>query len=257
MGCKQSTTKSQVAQVETKPATQAQPAAQPAMPQCNFCKKVIPDKLYNAHTVMCDEREVVCWNSWCREIIKQGTLSLHMEQCAKLQRALCSKCGENVLATELQAHRDGCQLIACTHCHEKVIARIVTYCPMNMLGKIEISSGPFATEMLRAKYLNKDPDSPLATLHHNIAKMQLLLRWGKARTFMEESIFWLIHKEMDLKKRVLLFSRRTTNSLILIKFKHQRDPGLCFRPLKLQPQRQTTTFQQAPTHPLPSTTSNG
>ncbi|RNC37068.1 serine/threonine protein phosphatase, partial [Trypanosoma cruzi] len=51
-------------------------------PTCHFCGKRIPEKEYNAHTVMCDEREVTCWNSWCRQIVKQGMLHNHLEECA-------------------------------------------------------------------------------------------------------------------------------------------------------------------------------
>jgi diadenosine tetraphosphatase ApaH/serine/threonine PP2A family protein phosphatase/Ca2+-binding EF-hand superfamily protein len=201
MGCKQSTEKApQVKTASPTPAvTTAKPSATQVSPQCPFCKKRILEKEYNAHTVMCDAREVACWNSWCRKIVKQGSLTEHMEECAKLQRTLCSKCGEDVLVAELQGHRDGCHLVACPLCPEKVIARIAKYCPKKVLSGAEITTGPFASEALRTKYL-KDNTSQIAHVSHGVAKIQLLWRWAKARIVVEETLFRLIHKEMDLKK---------------------------------------------------------
>lgn len=195
MGCKESKT------VVAPKATDAPRVASRVEygPQCHFCKKRIPEKELNAHTVMCDEREVTCWNSWCREIVKQGVLTTHMEQCAKKQKTICSKCGIHVLVSELQQHRDSCQLQSCTHCGEKCIARILKYCPLQTLGKINVVAGPFATETLRQRFGAQD-SSPLAVTNYNVARLQLLWRWMKTRTIIEDAIFRLIHKEMDLKK---------------------------------------------------------
>ncbi|EAN99022.1 putative ser/thr protein phosphatase [Trypanosoma cruzi] len=175
-------------------------------PTCHFCGKRIPEKEYNAHTVMCDEREVTCWNSWCRQIVKQGMLHNHLEECAKKQRALCYKCGADLLATELQAHRDGCQPQKCTSCGELCITRIMKWCPDNFITRVPIMHGPFATEVLLARYVkggaqNKSGGAaPVALVSYNVARMQLLWRWTKAKSYLEEAIFRLTSKEMNLKK---------------------------------------------------------
>jgi diadenosine tetraphosphatase ApaH/serine/threonine PP2A family protein phosphatase len=167
---------------------------------CHFCKKRFPEQEHSAHTVMCDEREVTCWNSWCREIVKQGVLASHMEQCARKQKTICSKCGAHVLVSELAKHRDTCQLQNCSHCGENCIARILKYCPQQTLGKICVTSGPFATEVLKSRFCPNDNQSPIAVANFNVARLQQLWRWMKTRTIVEDTIFRLIHKEMDLKK---------------------------------------------------------
>ncbi|CUG88381.1 serine-threonine protein phosphatase, putative [Bodo saltans] len=199
MGCNNS--KQQATKTST---SQHVPAKQPTRIEsgtlCHFCKKRFPEHEHSNHTVMCDEREVTCWNSWCREIVKQGVLAAHMEQCARKQKTICSKCGAHVLVSELPKHRDTCQLQVCTHCGESCIARILKYCPHQTLGKISITSGPFATEALRSKFCPNENASPIAVANFNVARLQQLWRWMKTRSVVEDTIFRLIHKEMDLKK---------------------------------------------------------
>lgn len=230
------------------PSTSSIKTGSSSNPQCHFCKQRIPAEEFNQHTVTCDEREVTCQYSWCREVLKQKFLQEHMEHCVTKQKTICSKCGAHLLVIELQAHRDSCHLEQCSHCGEKCIARILKYCPVQILGKLNITNGPFASETLRAKYkvglstsssaasllgatnnnnnlhLHADPNSnaasPLAStgtitrfgttshsagvdmanIHYNVARLQLLWRWTKVRAILEDAIFRLVHKEMDLKK---------------------------------------------------------
>jgi len=44
------------------------------------------------------------------------------------------------------------------------------------------------------------PAAATATVQYNVSRLQLLWRWMKTRTIVEDTIFRLIHKEMDLKK---------------------------------------------------------
>ncbi|CAJ16612.1 protein phosphatase with EF-Hand domains (PPEF) [Trypanosoma equiperdum] len=178
------------------------------LPQCHFCKRFIAEKEYNAHTVMCDEREMTCWNSWCRQMVKQGMLSKHLEECAKNQRALCYKCGTEVLASDLQVHRDTCQPKKCSACGELCITRILSWCPHNF-GRIGATQGPFATEALSKKYLSGGGRPKGASSVHNnspphvnfnVARMQLLWRWIKTKSIIEETLFRVMSREMDLKK---------------------------------------------------------
>lgn len=169
-------------------------------PVCHFCESRIPEKEYNAHTVTCVEREVSCWNSWCHQIVKQGELHKHLEECAKKQRALCYKCGENVLASELLGHRDTCQPRKCPSCGELCITRIMRWCPDGFFARTPIIRGPFATEALMEKYVKGGGTPAVALTNYNVARMQLLWRWIKAKTFIEETIFRVTYKEMDLKK---------------------------------------------------------
>ncbi|KEG06177.1 putative serine/threonine protein phosphatase [Trypanosoma grayi] len=162
---------------------------------------------------MCNEREVTCWNSWCRHIVKQGELQKHLEECAKRQRALCYKCGTEVLAAELQMHRDTCQPKECPSCGELCITRIMKWCPHNFT-RISITNGPFAKETLMKRYIKDNHAAggshkatsaitsamSLGHIKYNVARMQLLWRWIKAKTIVEETIFRVTFKEMDLKK---------------------------------------------------------
>nr|CCC46532.1 putative Ser/Thr protein phosphatase, fragment [Trypanosoma vivax Y486] len=193
----------------------ADPAVQQYWPKCHFCGKRIPEKEFNAHTVMCDEREVTCWNSWCRQIVKQGGLQKHLEECAKKQSALCYKCGLEVLAVDLHAHRDTCQPKQCSSCGELCITRIMKWCPHNF-GKITTAHGPFAVDALAKRYLSGTSgqkgatggvgcssgtsNSNAARLNLNVARMQLLWRWIKTKFIIEETIFRVMSKEMDLRK---------------------------------------------------------
>nr|CCC89398.1 putative ser/thr protein phosphatase [Trypanosoma congolense IL3000] len=195
------------------PVTGGPGAGQFHWPKCHFCERRIPEKEYNAHTVMCDEREVTCWNSWCRQIVKQGSLQQHLEECAKKQSALCYKCGLEVLATELQVHRDTCQPKKCTSCGELCITRIMSWCPHNFIN-IGATHGPFAAEALTKKYvvgsagstgavgnnINRSNNSDAANVNLNVARMQLLWRWIKTKSIIEETLFRVMSREMDLKK---------------------------------------------------------
>ncbi|SYZ63758.1 protein_phosphatase_with_EF-Hand_domains_(PPEF) (plasmid) [Leishmania braziliensis MHOM/BR/75/M2904] len=176
-------------------------ADQSRWPMCHFCHRKVPDKDYNAHTVMCDEREVTCWNSWCRQIVRQGDLQKHLEDCGKRQKAICPKCGVEILATDMYAHRDSCQPKPCPQCGELCITRIHEWCPKAILGKVKLISGPFATEELQRRFIppGKEKD-PRANLEYNVARMQLLWRWIKCKAMIEETIFRSVYKEMDLKK---------------------------------------------------------
>eukprot|EP00758_Cryptobia_borreli_P011390 Tbor_TRINITY_DN5650_c3_g2::TRINITY_DN5650_c3_g2_i4::g.8998::m.8998/K04460/PPP5C; serine/threonine-protein phosphatase 5 len=182
-----------------------------ATPTCHFCNKMIPSSELNFHTVHCDEREVTCWNSWCREKIRLGELQKHMEHCVKKQTAICPKCGKSVLVIDLRAHTFECTPYQCPHCPEKCIGRLLKYCPVQMLGKFHLTVGPFATESLRAKFAPHSRNgSPLRShgafgvpppeVNFNVARIQHLFRWVKTKTLIEDTIFRLIHKEMDLKK---------------------------------------------------------
>lgn len=182
------------------PATTAQD--QSRWPTCHFCHRRIPEKDYNAHTVMCDEREVTCWNSWCRKIVRQGDLQKHLEDCGKKQKAICPKCGLEILAIDMQAHRDTCNPKPCPSCGEVCITRIHKWCPKkNVLSPEDIKVGPFAAAMLKRKYLppGKEKD-PVAQANYGVAKTQLLWRWLKCKGLVEEAIFRSVYKEMDLKK---------------------------------------------------------
>lgn len=162
------------------------------MNRCHFCNKQIPERDYNAHTVRCDEREVTCGNSWCRQIVRQGDLSKHMEECGLRQKAMCPKCGVEVVLVNMPAHRDACQPKACKDCGELCITRIHKWCPTLVLGKLKLKNGPFATEALKEKY--KSPQD------FNTARMQLLWRFIKCKGLIEETVFRAVYKEMDLKK---------------------------------------------------------
>ncbi|KPI83211.1 serine/threonine protein phosphatase-like protein [Leptomonas seymouri] len=176
-------------------------ADQSRWPTCHFCHRKIPEKEYNAHTVMCDEREVTCWNSWCRRIVRQGDLQKHLEECGRKQMVICPKCGTEILAVDMQAHRDSCQPKPCPQCGELCITRIHKWCPKTILSKVNLINGPFATEALRAKYVppGKEKDAA-ANVSYNVARMQLLWRWIKCKGMIEEMIFRSVYKEMDLKK---------------------------------------------------------
>lgn len=170
-------------------------------PTCHFCLKKIPEKDYNAHTVMCDEREVTCWNSWCRKIVRQGDLQSHLEECSKRQKAICPKCGAEILAAEMQAHRDSCQPKPCPQCGELCITRIHKWCPATILSKMTIVNGPFAAEALQKKYIPPGKEKSAAAKNQmNVARIQLLWRWIKCKALVEETIFRSVYKEMDLKK---------------------------------------------------------
>ncbi|KAH9598391.1 Calcineurin-like phosphoesterase domain [Trypanosoma melophagium] len=177
-------------------------------PACHFCMKRIPYKEYNVHTVQCKEREVTCLNSWCRQIVKQGVLDKHLEECSRKERALCYKCGTEMLAAEMQAHRDTCQPKRCPACGEVCITRILKWCPQNFFSRTAITQGPFAREVLAQRYLkdgaskNKVSSAGGATsqVNFNVARIQLLWRWIKAKSVIEETIFRVTYKEMDLKK---------------------------------------------------------
>ncbi|KAG5509868.1 hypothetical protein JKF63_07513 [Porcisia hertigi] len=170
-------------------------------PTCHFCRLKIPAKEYNAHTVMCDEREVTCWNSWCRQIVRQGDLQRHLEECGRRQKAICPKCGVEILAIEMHAHRDRCQPKPCPQCGELCITRIHKWCPKTILAKVKFIHGPFATDVLRHRFMppGKQAD-PTAKLEYNVARIQLLWRWIKCKGMIEETIFRSVYKEMDLKK---------------------------------------------------------
>ncbi|CAC9463340.1 serine/threonine protein phosphatase-like protein [Leishmania infantum JPCM5] len=176
-------------------------ADQSRWPTCHFCHRKVPDKDYNAHTVMCDEREVTCWNSWCRQIVRQGDLQKHLEDCGRRQKAICPKCGAEILAMEMLAHRDSCQPKPCPQCGELCITRIHKWCPKTILAKVKFINGPFATEVLQRRFLppRKEKD-PRAKLEYSVARMQLLWRWIKCKGMIEETIFRSVYKEMDLKK---------------------------------------------------------
>ncbi|KAG5483636.1 hypothetical protein CUR178_08303 [Leishmania enriettii] len=176
-------------------------ADQSRWPTCHFCRQRIPDKDYNAHTVMCDEREVTCWNSWCRQIVRQGDLHKHLEECGKRQKAICPKCGAEILAMEMHAHRDSCQPKPCPQCGDVCITRIHKWCPMTILSKAKFINGPFATDVLQRRFIppGKEKD-PRANLEYNVARIQLLWRWIKCKGMIEETIFRSVYKEMDLKK---------------------------------------------------------
>ncbi|CBZ32466.1 serine/threonine protein phosphatase-like protein [Leishmania donovani] len=176
-------------------------ADQSRWPTCHFCHRKVPDKDYNAHTVMCDEREVTCWNSWCRQIVRQGDLQKHLEDCGRRQKAICPKCGAEILAMEMLAHRDSCQPKPCPQCGELCITRIHKWCPKTILAKVKFINGPFATEVLQRRFLppGKEKD-PRAKLEYSVARMQLLWRWIKCKGMIEETIFRSVYKEMDLKK---------------------------------------------------------
>lgn len=165
---------------------------------CHFCKLRIPDREFNSHTVTCDQRVVTCWNSWCREKIRQGQLRNHMDQCAKKQNAICAKCGKNVLLLDLQKHREQCMPYPCVHCKELTIGRVMKYCPKQLMGKQQPAAGPFASEYLKTKFLTKG--GPMAETNMQVARIQHLFRWAKSRALVEDTIFRLISKEMDLKK---------------------------------------------------------
>lgn len=158
---------------------------------CHFCRKKFPEREFNAHTVRCDEREVTCGNSWCRKIVRQGDLVRHMEECGQKQTAMCPKCGVEVLLFAMPKHREECQPKECKDCGERCITRIHKWCP-KLLTNQKIVRGPFATEVLQAKYKNP--------LDFNTARIQLLWRFKKCKVLIEETIFRAVYKEMDLKK---------------------------------------------------------
>lgn len=167
---------------------------------CHFCGKQIPQKEYKAHTIHCDERIVTCGNNWCRERVRQGELDSHMELCAKRQTAICGKCGKQVLAMNLQEHYDACIPLQCPYCPERCISRILKYCPVAILAKQPLASGTFFGDQVTAKFLAEKPENPTAIQNANVAKIQHLWRWVKTKALLEDIIFRLIHKEMDLKK---------------------------------------------------------
>lgn len=170
-------------------------------PICHFCGNRISEKEYNAHTVTCVEREVSCWNSWCHQIVKQGELQKHLEECAKKQRSLCYKCGADVLVSELLLHRDSCQPKKCPFCDELCITRIMKWCPVNFFARTPIIRGPFAPKaVLESQSKYRNGSAAVAKINYNVRRMQLLWRWIKAKTFIEETIFRVTYKEMDLKK---------------------------------------------------------
>eukprot|EP00796_Vickermania_ingenoplastis_P012230 gene12230-8417_t len=168
-----------------------------ATSRCHFCGRQIAERDYNAHTVRCDDREVTCGNSWCHQIVRQGDLSKHMEECGLKQMALCPKCGVQVLAVGMPNHRDACQPKLCKDCGELCITRIHKWCPNLLISKMKVKNGPFATEALKEKY--KSP-SDKAKINFNVARMQLLWRWIKCKGLIEETVFRAVYKEMDLKK---------------------------------------------------------
>ena len=188
MGCKSSTEK-------TEPINdnkQGGGARSQANPTCHFCKKSIPQRELNAHTVQCDQREVTCWHSWCRTIVKQGKLAEHMEECGKKRKATCVKCGEAVLSIEMASHRESCHLVNCNHCPEAVIGRIVKYCPVKLLSDLRLVVGPFANEPLKEKHPRE--------LDFNVARIQGLFRWHQTKSALEDIVFRSMYKEMDVKK---------------------------------------------------------
>ncbi|RNF18730.1 Ser/Thr protein phosphatase [Trypanosoma conorhini] len=174
--------------------------------RCHFCGKRIPEKELNAHTVNCDDREVTCVNSWCREIVKQGLMQQHLDECNKRQQAMCYKCGAVLPATEMPTHRDSCQPQRCSACGELCITRIMKWCPDNFVSRLSITHGPFATEALLARHVTggkQGGDGAAAArgrVSYNVARMQLLWRWMKAKLYIEETIFRLTFRELDLKK---------------------------------------------------------
>jgi diadenosine tetraphosphatase ApaH/serine/threonine PP2A family protein phosphatase len=129
----------------------------------HFCGKMFPVNEANGHTVVCEEREVTCHHSWCRKIMKQKDLRAHMHQCAQDKITLCPKCGESFPASEMSAHRGVCDVVQCEHCPERVIPRMIKYCPNTVFGKLHYRVGPFATERLREKYIMGVQMSPTAS----------------------------------------------------------------------------------------------
>ncbi|CCW70272.1 unnamed protein product [Phytomonas sp. Hart1] len=171
------------------------------LPNCHFCHLPILDKDYNAHTVMCDEREVTCWNLWCQKIVKQRDLTTHLEECGRWQKAICPKCGLEVLVSEMQNHRDGCNPKPCPSCGEVCIIRIHKWCPKTYVDNLELKNGPFAKQSLLAKYCaEKKKKTHLERQEFNIARIQLLWHWIKCKYLVEETIFRCVYKEMDFKK---------------------------------------------------------
>lgn len=179
--------------------------------RCHFCRKIIPDHEYNAHTVRCDEREVSCGNSWCRKILRQGDLQKHLEDCALNQIGMCPKCGAEVPGVNMAIHRDSCQPRECKDCGELCITRIHKWCPKVVLQKVSHPvAGPFASETLAKKYGNQEDRS--------IARIQLLWRFNKCKALVEETVFRAVYKEMDMKKEGLAIFKaqdRVTESNLL------------------------------------------
>lgn len=197
MGCASSDTRSSGGRNEPVSAGDAHfrpPNNAGGTSRCYFCHQQIPERDYNAHTVRCDEREVTCGNSWCRRIVRQGDLQRHMEECGLQQMAMCPKCGVEVVAVGMPAHRDACQPKLCKDCGELCITRIHKWCPTNLIGKMKFKHGPFASEALQQKYGGS------GAVDVNVARMQLLWKWIKCKGLIEETLFRAVYKEMDLKK---------------------------------------------------------
>jgi diadenosine tetraphosphatase ApaH/serine/threonine PP2A family protein phosphatase len=146
--------------------------------RCHHCGKLFPLAEASGHTVVCEEREVTCHHSWCRKILKQKDLRGHMHDCQQSRRTQCPKCGETFAASELSAHRGICDVVQCEHCVERVIPRMIKYCPNVVLGKLQSNFrvGPFATERLRDKFVQglSSPirSSPASLAAHQRAQSQ-------------------------------------------------------------------------------------
>ncbi|ESL10854.1 serine/threonine protein phosphatase-like protein [Trypanosoma rangeli SC58] len=80
------------------------------------------------------------------------------------------------------------------------------WCPGNFVTHIKITHGPFATEALLARHVNSvnqgkgGVDAAKGRVSYNVARMQLLWRWMKAKLYLEETMFRLTFRELDLKK---------------------------------------------------------
>lgn len=158
---------------------------------CPWCKKSVPRNKLAEHIFECPEKEVVCSNEWCKKVMRKGDLLEHKKKCDGMKKALCGKCGKEVLETDLSTHRTQCHPTICERCGELCITRIHKWCPRAPQNEVKMY-GPFAVDALNQKYSNAED--------LNVARMQLLWRTSKLKSLLEEVIFRRIGKEIDLKK---------------------------------------------------------
>lgn len=229
MGCTESKTKKQ-------PSRQPSSVRRRNVKRCHHCGNTFPLEDFNQHSVTCDKREVACHHSWCRKILKQGELKAHMRECAQQRKSHCSKCGDSFPIAEMNAHRDRCGVVQCSHCPEKVIPRLLKYCPNAVFGQVNYRVGPFASDHLRRKHLllervtspnrasphdfhdiplvastpndgslayGGSPTSPKVrdtVQNYNVARVQHLWRWAKAKAVMDDLLYRIVYREIDTKK---------------------------------------------------------